>query len=86
MPHSFEYDGSNFYPEAKEELPPNKPKPCGMQVSVTMSVDANHAEDMVTQRSQSGILIYVNESPISWYSKHQNTVESSTFGSEFIVL
>ena len=27
---------------------------------------------------------YVNRAPILWYSKRQNTVETSTFGSEFV--
>ena len=27
---------------------------------------------------------YVNHAPILWYSKRQNTVETSTFGSEFV--
>ena len=29
-------------------------------------------------------MIYINRAPILWYSKRQNTVETSTFGSEFI--
>ena len=33
-----------------------------------------------------GILIFVNRAPIIWYSKHQNTVETSTFGSEFVAM
>jgi hypothetical protein len=33
-----------------------------------------------------GILIYVQSVPKVWYSKRQNTVESSTFGSEFIAM
>jgi len=32
------------------------------------------------------VLIYVNCAPIIWYSKHQNTVEASTFGSEFVAM
>jgi len=40
----------------------------------------------VTRRSQTGIILYVNKAPIIWYSKRQNTVESATFGSEFIAL
>jgi hypothetical protein len=32
------------------------------------------------------VLIYVNMAPIIWFSKRQNTVETSTFGSEFIAL
>ncbi len=49
-------------------------------------VDANHARNCVTHRSHTGILIYLNRAPIIWYSKAQSTVESSTFGSEFIVM
>ena len=33
-----------------------------------------------------GVLIFVNRAPIIWYSKRQNTVESSTFGSEFTAM
>ena len=40
----------------------------------------------MTRRSHTGILIYLNNAPIDWYSKKQNTVESSTFGSEFIAM
>jgi hypothetical protein len=31
-------------------------------------------------------MIFINGAPITWYSKRQNTIESSTFGSEFIAL
>jgi hypothetical protein len=32
------------------------------------------------------VIIYVNKAPILWYSKHQNTVETSTFGSEYCAM
>lgn len=38
------------------------------------------------RRSQTGILIYVNRAPIIWHSKRQNTVETSTFGSEIVAV
>ena len=47
-------------------------------------VDADHARCQATRRSQTGVLIYVNHAPILCYSKRQNTVEISTFGSEFV--
>jgi hypothetical protein len=47
-------------------------------------VDADHAGNQVTRRSHTGILIFCNRAPIIWFSKRQNTVETSTFGSEFI--
>ena len=40
----------------------------------------------VTRRSQSGILLFVNRAVIQCYSKRQNTVETSTFGSEFVAM
>ena len=49
-----------------------------------MFFDADHAHDLVTRRSISGILIYVNKTPIKWYSKRQATVEASTYGSELV--
>ena len=39
---------------------------------------------MLTMGSHTGIIIFVNNTPIICYSKLQNTVESSSFGSEFI--
>ena len=34
-------------------------------------------------RRPAGILIFCNRAPIIWFSKRQNKVETSTFGSEF---
>ena len=55
-------------------------------VSTHCFVDSDHAGDTVMRRLQTGILIFVNRAPILWYSKRQNTVETSTFGSEFIAM
>jgi len=79
-------DWSSFYPDAKEAIPSNMPAPRGNSVVVTCFVDADHAGDRVTRRSQTGILIFANRAPIVWHSKRQNTVETSTFGSEFVAL
>ena len=62
------------------------PEPRGKSVQISCYVDADHAGDVVSRRSHTGILIYVNRAPVIWYSKRQNTVETSTFGSEFIAL
>jgi hypothetical protein len=89
-----EFDGSRFnvcdwqeyYPDAVEAIPPNAPVPRGNTVMTTCFVDADHAGCQVTRRSQTGVLLYVNREPVVWYSKRQNTVEASTFGSEFIAM
>ena len=80
------YSWADFYKGAREAIPPNMPEPCGKEVEIHGFVDANHAGDRVTRRSQTGILIFCNHAPITWYSKKQNTVETSTFGLEFIAL
>ena len=79
-------DWRDFYGDVTEELPPNMPKPRGQPVVVSCSVDANHAGNVTTRRSHTGILIYVENAPIIWFSKRQNTVESSSFGSAFVAL
>ena len=79
-------DWHDFYREAEEQVPGDAPEPRGNVVTTHCFVDADHAGNRVTRRSQTGILIFVNRSPIIWYSKRQNTVETSTFGSEFVAM
>eukprot|EP00978_Attheya_sp_CCMP212_P043638 scaffold288169_cov38-Attheya_sp.AAC.1 len=62
------------------------PEPRGNEVTINCFVVADHAGNQVTRRSHTGILIFLNRAPISWFSKKQNTVESSTFGSEFVAM
>ena len=77
---------TDFYPEARKEFPARMPEPLGNPTHVTAYVDANHAGNSKTRRSHTGILIYINQAPIIWYSKRQITVEASSFGSEYIAL
>ncbi len=77
-------DWSEFYPDAEEAIPPNAPQPRGNSILISCFVDADHAGNQVTRRSHTGILIFCNRAPIIWFSKRQNTVETSSFGSEFI--
>ena len=44
------------------------------------------AGNSVNRRSQTGILIFVNRAPIIRYSKRQNTVKVSTFGSDITAM
>jgi hypothetical protein len=81
-----ECDWGEFYPGACEGIPPNAPEGRGKVVTTTCFVDADHAGCRVTRRSHSGVVIFVNRAPIIWFSKRQNTVETSTFGSEFVAM
>ena len=75
-----------YYPDAEDVLPTHMPEPKGMEVRLTVYVDANHAPDPTTRRSVTGYLIYINSTPIYWTSKRQRSVETSTYGSELVAL
>ena len=79
-------DWKEFYGDVEEELPPNMPEPRGRSVTISSFVDANHAGNVITRRSHTGIFLFVQNAPIIWFSKRQNTVEAATFGSEFVAL
>jgi hypothetical protein len=79
-------DWEEFYQDAREVEPPNAPEIRGERMTMSCFVDADHAGCRLTRRSHTGVLIMLNKAPILWYSKRQNTVETSTFGSEFIAL
>jgi len=79
-------DWTDFYGDVVEELPPRMPEPRGNAVTIHCFVDADHAGNSVTRRSHTGILIFVQNAPILWFSKRQNTVEPSTFGSELVAM
>jgi len=84
FPPATKFNWTELYPEAKEEFPPDTPPIYGLEIKTHLYFDADHASDMETRRSVTGILFFVNNTPIKWYSKRQNTVESSTYGSELV--
>jgi hypothetical protein len=57
-----------FYPDASEEIPKDLPPEKEPRVRMTVYVDADHAHDLVTRRSITGILIMLNKIPIRWIS------------------
>ena len=75
-----------IYADVQEDIPINAPIPRGKSVQSNCFVDADHGGDWITRRSQTGIILFGNSAPLLWYSKRQNTVESSTFRSEFVAL
>jgi len=79
-----EHSWQEMYPNAEEEIPKNMPEPKGMAARITCFVDADHAHDKVTRRSVTGIIMFINNTPIKWVSKRQRTVETSTYGSKMV--
>jgi len=84
MYKSEDYDWTNIYGDVQEELPKNMPKAKGRKVKLTMFADANLYHDRLTGRSVTGLILMVNKTPIDWFSKKQISIESATYGSEFV--
>ena len=80
-----EYDWTrSMYGNVTEMIPDDIPKPLGNWVTLTHYYDANLCHDVLTGLSVTGILHPFNKTPINWHSKKQATVETATYGSEFI--
>jgi hypothetical protein len=73
-----------FYLNTSEEIPKDLPPEKGPRIKMTVYVDADHAHDLVTRKTITGILVMLNNTPIRWISKRQKTVETSTYGSELV--
>ena len=40
--------------------------------------------NLITGRSCTGVIHFLNQTPIDWFGKRQAQVETATFGSEFV--
>ena len=79
-----EYDWErSVYGKVREQIPEDAPTPKGKPVVTSTYKDANLYHDLATGRAVSGVLHFVNQTPIEWFTKKQATVETSTYGSEF---
>jgi len=83
IPKKYEWIHS-VYGRISEEIPQDMPDPRGKPMRTTTYEDANLMHDLVTGRSLTGILHILNQTPIQWFSKKQNVVETATYGSEFM--
>ena len=74
----------SVYGNVREQIPSDIPEPLGKPVCTSHYHDANLYHDLITGRAVTGILHFLNGTPIDWYSKRQATVETATYGSEFV--
>jgi hypothetical protein len=75
---------NTVYGDTREEIPHDLPEPLGKYVTLTTYVDANLYHDMLLGRLVTGRLHLINKTPFEWYSNKQATVETATYGSEFV--
>ena len=74
----------SVYGNVTERIPDDAPPRKGKQVVMITFVDANLLHDVVTGRSVTAVLHFLNKTPIDYYSKRQSTIETATCGSEFV--
>ncbi len=67
-PYGYEY--------LKEELPSNMPELHGQSMTMRAFVDADHAGDLVTRRSRTGFIVFLNSAPTYRTSKKQTSCET----------
>ena len=80
-----EYDWTKMvYGDFTEVIPHELPEPLGKPIICVSYVDANLYHDFTTGKSVTGILHFLNKTPIDWYSKKQSTVETAMYGSEYV--
>jgi hypothetical protein len=60
------------------------PPPLGHYVTTSHYVSANLMHDLVTGKLVTGFIHFSNQTPINMYTKKQTTVETATYGSEFV--
>jgi hypothetical protein len=64
----FEWQDWSYSPygceRLNEELPSNMPKSLGPLMTMRVFVGADHAGDLITQRSQTGFIVFLNGAPI----------------------
>ena len=56
------------------------------ELEMSVFIDADHGHAKVSGRSVTGVIVVVGSTPVCWSSKHQTSVQTSTFGAEFAAL
>jgi hypothetical protein len=79
-------DWKNIYGDFEKPRSPDAPPPRGKTLITRLFVDSDHVGDVLTRRSRTGFIIYLNGAPVVWYWKRMGTVETSVFGSEFVAM
>ena len=75
---------TSVHGNVSELIPEDAPPPKGKPVVTSHCTDADLCHCMLTGRSVTAALHFVNQTPIDWFTKKQATVETATHGSEFV--
>ena len=67
------------YLDAQEELDSGFPHPFGETLQTAICVDSDHARDLKTRHSITGLIAFVGSMMAVWYSKCQGPIASITY-------
>jgi len=84
LKESFHLDFLEDYADAEEDTDFDFPQSYGKELDTTIFWDADHAHDIKTRRSISGIMGFIGSTPVFWKSSRQGCIATSTYCSEFI--
>jgi hypothetical protein len=65
------------YGNVHEQIQRDAPKPLVKRVVLTTYVDANLNHNLITGQSVTGVLHFVNQTPVHWFTKKQTMVETA---------
>ena len=80
-----EYGWTRIYGNVVEEIPMDASQPLGKSVTTTTFLDVNLLHDLITGRSVTAVLHFLNLTLGDLYYKSQATVVSATYESHFVV-
>ena len=72
-----------MYGNPVEDKPKDAPDPLGKRVTIASYFDANLMHDILSGKAYTGIIHFLNKTPIDWYSKKQVASERATYSSEY---
>ena len=79
-------DWNEIYGDVVEDGSHRMPEPLGRSVWVGYFIGEYHGGNVITRISHYGTFLFVKNTLIKYFSKLQNTVKSSTIGSDIVAL
>ena len=77
---------SDIYPDSVEEIITYTPYPKSKTVRINDFVHLYHAHGIETRQLFTRVIMFLNKTPIHWYSRLKNTTEASTYRSEMAAM
>lgn len=75
-------DWKQHYSEAHEEIDPKFPPERGVALTTAIYFDSNWAHDELTRKSISGVVTFIGSTPVTWLSRRQGAIATSTYSAE----